>query len=111
MIQAGFSTLRDPRTSQANSNGTDEKARRSILRPATDMTTKQNGSSHQDTTAVNGKKADHSTDTRHGANYSFGVGPVQTLPPGDAKVDWPSSNENTVNVADTHTANDQKEIM
>lgn len=107
VIQTGFSTVRDPRTSQANSNGTNEKARRAILSPESDTTTKQNGGviSHQEITA------EHSISTRDGATYSFGVGPVETSPPGDGKVDWPSSNENTVNFADTHTANHQQEIV
>lgn len=40
-IQSGFGTLRNPRPNQANSNGTDEKVRRAILGPSTDLTTKQ----------------------------------------------------------------------
>lgn len=81
------------------------------MSPATGTTMKQNGSSHQETPAVNGMEADHPNDTTDGTTYSFGVVPVETSPPGDGKVDWPSSNENTLNVADTHTANDQQEIM
>uniref|UniRef100_A0A8C4HJS2 Thyrotropin-releasing hormone receptor n=1 Tax=Dicentrarchus labrax TaxID=13489 RepID=A0A8C4HJS2_DICLA len=89
MIQTGFSTVRDIRTSQANSNGTDEKASRVIL--STDMTTKQNGSGHQETAAVNGKKADHPLNISP-PTFSFGVGPA-----GDEKSDWPSSTNTTVN--------------
>ncbi|TNN48513.1 Thyrotropin-releasing hormone receptor [Liparis tanakae] len=58
--QTGFGTMRDPRAS--NSNGTNENVRRDLLNTATDMTTKQNGSGHQETEAANGKKADHRTD-------------------------------------------------
>uniref|UniRef100_A0A8C4HJB3 Thyrotropin-releasing hormone receptor n=1 Tax=Dicentrarchus labrax TaxID=13489 RepID=A0A8C4HJB3_DICLA len=100
MIQTGFSTVRDIRTSQANSNGTDEKASRVIL--STDMTTKQNGSGHQETAAVNGKKADHPLNISP-PTFSFGVGPA-----GDEKSDWPSSTNTTVNF-DSHTTNDQQE--
>lgn len=71
MIQTGFSTVRDPRTSLGNSNGTNEKARRAILSSATDMTTKQNGSGHQETATVNGKKEDHPIDISP-ATFSFG---------------------------------------
>ncbi|KAI3371762.1 hypothetical protein L3Q82_024311 [Scortum barcoo] len=62
IIQTGFSTVRDPRNSPANSNGTNEKARRANLSSATDMTTKQNGSGHQETATVKGKKEDHPID-------------------------------------------------
>lgn len=82
-----------------------------MVGPATGTTAKQTESGHQETPAVNGKKADHHIDTGDGTTYSFSVGPVETSPPGDGKVDWPSSTENTLNVADTDTANDQQEIM
>ncbi|XP_028286343.1 thyrotropin releasing hormone receptor 2 [Parambassis ranga] len=51
----GIGTIRDLRVTQANANGTDEKARWAMV----EMTTKQNGSSHQETAAVNDKTADH----------------------------------------------------
>lgn len=101
-VQSGFSTVRDPPASQANNNGTDEKAGRAILSTATDMTTKQNGSSHQETATVNDKNADHpiniSSDT-----FSFGVDPT-----GDEEMDWPTNNT-TVNFGHRQTTNDQQE--
>lgn len=103
MIQAGFSTVRDPRNSQANSNGTNEKARRAILSTTTDMTTKQNGSGHQGTAAVNGTTADHPIDISP-TTFSLGASPT-----GDETLDWPSSAKTTVNFADRHTTNDQQE--
>lgn len=105
IIQAGFSTARNPRTSQAKSNGTDEKARRAILSTATDMTTKQNGSSHQDTATVTDRKADHPINISP-VTSSFGLG--QT---GDEKLDWPSPNDTTVNFPDRHPSNNHHENM
>lgn len=102
MIQAGFSTVRDHRTSQANSNGTNEKARRSILSATTDITTKHNGSSHQETT-VNGKKAEHPTDSSP-PTFSFDVDPA-----GDEKLDQPSSTNNTVDFEGRQTTIEQQE--
>ncbi|KAM7003469.1 thyrotropin releasing hormone receptor 2 [Tautogolabrus adspersus] len=60
LIQTGFSTVRDPRTSQPNSNGTNEKIRKAIL--STNMTSKQNGSGHQESETFSDKKADHLID-------------------------------------------------
>lgn len=51
----GVGTIRDLRVTQANANGTDEKARRATV----EMAMKQNGSSRQETAAVNDKMADH----------------------------------------------------
>ncbi|XP_019127335.2 thyrotropin releasing hormone receptor 2 [Larimichthys crocea] len=102
MIQAGFSTVRDHRTSQANSNGTNEKARRSILSATTDITTKHNGSSHQETT-VNGKKAEHPTDSSP-PTFSFDVDPA-----GDEKLDQPSSTNNAVDFEGRQTTIEQQE--
>lgn len=98
MIQTGFNTIRDPRTSQANSNGTTEKARGAILSTATDMTTKQKGSGHQEKATV--KKADHPTDIAP-ATSNLDVGSS-----GDEKQDLPSSTNATVNFAERHTTND-----
>ncbi|XP_040894080.1 thyrotropin releasing hormone receptor 2 [Toxotes jaculatrix] len=103
-VQTGFNTARDPGTSQASSNGTNEKARRTILNTTTDMTTKQNGSSHQET--VNGNKAEHPSDISPDT-LSFGVGPFETSLTGDGA--RPSSDDTTVNFADRHTSNDKQE--
>ncbi|XP_070829134.1 thyrotropin releasing hormone receptor 2 [Chaetodon trifascialis] len=103
MIQTGFSTVRDPRTSQANSNGTNEKARRTILSTTTDMTTKQNGSGQQETATVNGKTADHPIDISP-ASFSLSGSPT-----GDETLDWRSSAKTTVNFADRQTTSDQQE--
>ncbi|XP_071346436.1 thyrotropin releasing hormone receptor 2 [Trachinotus anak] len=90
IIQGGFTTFRDPRTSQAKSNGTKENKSRSILNTASDLTTKQNGSSHQET--ANDRKADDiSPDV-----FSYGVGPAEILPTGDEDLDRSSSNDTTV---------------
>ncbi|XP_031141403.1 thyrotropin releasing hormone receptor 2 [Sander lucioperca] len=109
MIQTGFGTVREPRASQANSNGTNEKARRD-MNTVTDVTTKQNRSGHQETATVNGKKADHTIDLSP-ATLNFGVGPAETTPSGDEEVVWPSLNDTTVNLAERHTTNDQQESM
>ncbi|XP_070763197.1 thyrotropin releasing hormone receptor 2 [Enoplosus armatus] len=95
MTQTGFSTIRDPQTSLANSNGTDEKARSAILSTATDMTAKQNGSGHQETSTVTGKTADHPINISR-ATFNFGVDP-----PGDDESDRPSSNDTAVDFADS----------
>lgn len=105
MIQAGFSTVRDPRTSQANSNGTNDKARRATLSTATDMTAKQNGSGDQETATVHSFTADHSIDSSP-ATFSFGAGPT-----GDDNLDGPPSNDTAVHFADRHPTDDQQENM
>lgn len=110
MIQTGFSTVRDIRSSQANSNGTNEKARRAILNTATDLNTKQNGSSHQETATVNGKKADHPIDIST-ATVGLNGGPAETVPSGDEELVWASLNDTTVNFADRQITNDQQESM
>ncbi|KAF1387389.1 hypothetical protein PFLUV_G00104920 [Perca fluviatilis] len=109
MIQTGFGTFREPRASQANSNGTNEKARRD-MNTVTDVTAKQNRSGHQETATVNGKKADHTIDLSS-ATLSFGVGPAETTPSGDEEAVWPSLNDTTDNLAERHTTNDQQESM
>ncbi|KAL7403237.1 hypothetical protein ABVT39_026719 [Epinephelus coioides] len=110
MIQTGFSTVRDIRSSQANSNGTNEKARRVILNTATDLNTKQNGSSHQETATVNGKKADHPIDIST-ATVGLNGGPAETAPSGDEELVWASLNDTTVNFADSQIRNDHQESI
>lgn len=97
IIHTGFNTVRDPRPSQANSNGTNEKARGAILSTATDMTTKQNGSGHQEAATV--KKAEPPTEISS-ATSSLDVGSS-----GDDKLNLPSSTNST----DKHTTNNQQE--
>ncbi|XP_031723976.1 thyrotropin releasing hormone receptor 2, partial [Anarrhichthys ocellatus] len=109
MIHTGFGTIRDPRASQANSNGTDENARRDLLNTDTDITTKQNGSGHQETATANGKKADHPIDISPAT--SFGVGPAETTPSGDDELVLPSLNDATVYLADRLTTHDKQESM
>lgn len=89
MIQVGFNTVRDPRTTLANSNGTTEKARGTNLSLASDMTARLNGSSHQETAKV--IKEDPSSD----------VAPTtsELAEPADEKQEQPSSNHATVNLA------------
>ncbi|XP_034391104.1 thyrotropin releasing hormone receptor 2 [Cyclopterus lumpus] len=84
MVQTGFGTIRDPRASQANSNGTNENAGRDLSNTATDMTTKQNGSGHQETATPNGKTADHPIDII--LAFSFGLGPAETMPSSDEEL-------------------------
>ncbi|KAK2841750.1 hypothetical protein Q5P01_011950 [Channa striata] len=108
LIQPGFATLRDRRTSQAHSNGTSEQTKGTILSTATDTTTKQNGSSLQET--VSGTKAHHPKDISP-ANFSPGVRMVETSPTADQELDGRSSNNATVNFADRHTTNDKQENM
>lgn len=101
LIQTGFSTVRDPRTSQSHSNGTGEKAGGIVLNSATDLTTKQNGSSYQET--IPSKKADHPINIRPAA-FSFGVGSAETSPTGDEELYEPS-----VHFADRHATNNKQE--
>ncbi|XP_068580092.1 thyrotropin releasing hormone receptor 2 [Cebidichthys violaceus] len=108
MIQTGFGTIRDPRGSQANSNGTNDNARRDLLNTATDVTPKQNGSGHQETATANGKKADHPIDISPAT--SFGVVPAETTPSGDELV-LPSLDDTTVYLADRLATHDKQESM
>jgi len=71
------------------------------LNTATDMTTKQNGSGHQETEAANGKKADHPTDIDPAT--SFGLGPAETTPSSDEEVVLTSLKDTTVHSADRLT--------
>lgn len=103
MIQTGFTTVRGQRTYQANSNGLNDKARRAIQHTTTDMTTKQTGSGHQETTTLNGKTADHPINLSP-ATFNFGVCPTGDENFGD---DLLSSTNITVDSADRHTANDK----
>ncbi|XP_030282799.1 thyrotropin releasing hormone receptor 2 [Sparus aurata] len=103
MIQTGFTTVRGQRTYQANSNGMNDKARRAIQHTTTDMTTKQTGSGHQETTTLNGKTADHPINLSP-ATFNFGVCPTGDENFGD---DLLSSTNITVDSADRHTANDK----
>lgn len=105
MIQTGFSTVRDPQTSQAKRNETNEKARTTIRKTATGITKKQNSSSHQYT--VNGKKADHPINSI--VTFSFGVNLVEMSPPGDEELTRPSLNDNVVSFPDRHTTDDKQE--
>ncbi|GAA6224615.1 thyrotropin-releasing hormone receptor-like [Lates japonicus] len=101
-LQSGLSTVRDPCTSQASSNGTNEKAKRTILNIATDTSTKQSGSSHQETVNV---QKEHPTDISSDT-FSFDVGPT-----GDEDLDEPSPKDTTVNFTCRDTINDKQEKM
>ncbi|XP_047189246.1 thyrotropin releasing hormone receptor 2 [Scophthalmus maximus] len=103
-IQTGLGTVRDPRTSQANSKGANERARRSILSAATDLTTQQNRSSLQETGG--GEKSDRPFDDNP-PTFSFGEGPSQTT--GEEDLEKPSSNDAAVDVK--QTTNDKQEKM
>ncbi|XP_034540873.1 thyrotropin releasing hormone receptor 2 [Notolabrus celidotus] len=89
LIQTGFSTVRDPRTSQANSNGTNEKTRKAFLSTTADMATMQNGNSHQETKTLSDRNADHLIGI---SSTTFGSAPTS-----DDKSDWPSSNDTEIN--------------
>lgn len=99
MIHTGFNTTRDSRPSQANNNGTKEKARGAILSTATDMSTKQNGSRHQEAATV--KRAEHPTEIPP-VTSNLDVGSS-----GDDKLHLPSS----TNSIDEHTKKSQQENM
>lgn len=103
MIQTGFTTDRGQRTYQASSNGMNDKARRAIQHTAIDMTTKQTGSDHQETTTLNGKTADHPINISP-ATFNFGVCPTSDENFGDGLL---SSTNITVDSADRHTANNK----
>lgn len=94
LIQTGFNTVRDSRTSQAYSSGTPEKARAAVLSTAIDMTTKQKEGGHQETATTE----DHPIDI---PPATTGVDVVSS---GDEKQDSPSSA--TVNFVERHTTND-----
>lgn len=102
-----FNTVRDPRMSQANSNGTNENTRRTILSTATSLTTKQNGSSHQET--ANGQKNNQPNDKGPAAAFSFGVGPTETFPNAEDDLDQLPLNDTTVKFEDQHTINGKEE--
>lgn len=106
LIQTGFSTVRDPRTCQAHSNGTSEKASGAVLNSATDLTSKHYGSSYQET--VNGRKRDHPIDICPAA-FTFDVGSTETSPTGGEDLYQPSSNNTTVHFADSHATNNKQE--
>lgn len=86
LVQTGFTTVRDPRTSQANSNGTNEKTRKAILSATTDVTTMQNGNSHHDTKTVSDRKGD----------CVISSATFDSAPTGDEASDWPLSNDTAV---------------
>lgn len=100
-IQSGFSTVRDPRISQANSNGTNKNTRRTILSAATNLTTKQNGSSHQEMASQPSAIGP--------AAFSFGVCPTEKFPKAEDDLDQFPLNDTTVNFADRHTTNVNQE--
>lgn len=87
LVQAGFSTVRDPRSSQAHSNGTDGKASGAILGSAT--------ISHQE--AVSGKKAGDPIDSSP-PSFNFGVVSAETSPAGEEELDQSLSNTTTVSM-------------
>lgn len=96
LIQTGFSTVRDTRTSQAYSNGTPEKTRAAVLNTAIDMATQQKEGGYQETATI--KKGDHQID------ISPATTGADVASPGDEKQDLPSSA--TANFAERHTRND-----
>lgn len=102
MIQVGFNTVRDPRTTPLhpvlNSNGTAEKAGGTNPSLASDMMAKLNGSSHQETAKV--KKEDPSSDAAPATSE------VAVSVSADEKQEQPSSNHATVNLAATVTTNE-----
>jgi len=108
--QSGFGTIRDVRPAQANSNGTDEKARGAILGTSTDLTTKQKGSGHQERAMVNGTTADFRTDIDP-SDLRSGEVPNETSPAVDEELDQPTMHNASVNFADKHTGNNQQENM
>ncbi|CAJ1057278.1 thyrotropin releasing hormone receptor 2 [Xyrichtys novacula] len=89
LIQTGFSTVRDPRTSQVNSNGMNEKAKTAILKNTTGLSTMQNGSSHQESETLSAKKVDHLV---HMNSTTFG-----SAPNSEEKSEWPPSVDTAVN--------------
>uniref|UniRef100_A0A672YHE0 Thyrotropin-releasing hormone receptor n=1 Tax=Sphaeramia orbicularis TaxID=375764 RepID=A0A672YHE0_9TELE len=105
VIQASLGTVRDPRTSQANSNGTNEKARRAVFNEPIDVTTKQNGSGCSETISVNRTNTDKSTDGGLGA-FSDREGPFE-IPVDREESGSPSTHDNTT-LSDTSTTNDQQ---
>ncbi|XP_063765816.1 thyrotropin releasing hormone receptor 2 [Eleginops maclovinus] len=89
MIQTGFGTIRDPQTLQADSNGTNERASRNLMETSIEMTSQQNGGSHQETATVNGKTAEHSTNICPAALSSVEDTPETALS-GDQVLGFPS---------------------
>lgn len=89
LFQTGFSSVREPRTSQAHGNGT------------SDTTTKQNGSSFADPVA--GRKADVGP-----AAFSFGMSSAETSRSGEEE---PSLNNTTVHFAVKCGKNNTQENM
>uniref|UniRef100_A0A1A7WKC6 Thyrotropin-releasing hormone receptor n=2 Tax=Iconisemion striatum TaxID=60296 RepID=A0A1A7WKC6_9TELE len=87
---SGFGTIRDPRPTQQQGYGTDEKERRLILGISSDLT-KHNGNGHQERAAVNGVTADHHTDIGTAA-VSTGGGPGETVLAQDEDSDWSRRN-------------------
>lgn len=105
VIQASLGTVRDPRTSQANSNGTNEKARRAAFSEPADVSVTQNGGGCSEAVSVNTTNTDKSTDGSLVA-FSEREGPFET-PVDREESGSPSTHDNTT-MSDTSTTNDQQ---
>nr|XP_057930577.1 thyrotropin releasing hormone receptor 2 isoform X1 [Doryrhamphus excisus] len=95
-IPAGFSIVRDPRTSLSNICGTSEEVQRAIPKTTTDVNSrcKQNGNGHQEMKILNGNKGD---DFSRSVAYagSLDVSSVDTSLLNDMKADGSPSTDDT----------------
>lgn len=98
----GFSTVRDPRTSQASSNGTNGRAKRAV-RGTAGATAQQNGGSCQETLAGGGETREHLIVPM--AADGLNVGSVGARPPGGERAHVPPSQDDVVNFEDTPAKN------
>lgn len=123
LIQTGYSTIRDPRTSQTNSNGTNGKGQRATLTTVMNDTVadqkgsdvvpvKEKGGLGPETPMANGRKGEDPMDTTP-TNDEYSVDSVKTSTASDRKdLDStdPSLSKDSegLGVTDTLTADDQR---
>ncbi|XP_034033026.1 thyrotropin releasing hormone receptor 2 isoform X2 [Thalassophryne amazonica] len=81
VVQTGFGTIRCPKASQPDSNGTHENGSKPALDTSTDVTTKKIGGDYQATATVNGKKRGDPIVTK----LSFALDPTEASSPSDMK--------------------------
>ncbi|XP_037111066.1 thyrotropin releasing hormone receptor 2 [Syngnathus acus] len=102
-IPAGFSTVREPRTSLSNISAPNEKAKRDIVNSTPDViNTKHNGNGHQETKLINGNKADNFI---RSASYCLDVSSIDTSLMSDVKRS--PSTDDTTHFLDTQTTKAQ----
>ncbi|XP_054633623.1 thyrotropin releasing hormone receptor 2 [Dunckerocampus dactyliophorus] len=111
-IPAGFSTVRDQRTSLSNISGTNEEVKRAIPNTITNVNSrcKQNGKGHQEAKILNGNKEANFSRSAAFAG-SLEVSSVDTSLLNDIKVDHSPSKDDADRFPDPCIAKSQLDIM